>query len=417
MNIIKSSASATGRRVWFAVNRGRFRDDGPPRRPRVLVDVSVIVRHDAQTGIQRVVRAIWSQLSQRKDAAYDFVPVYAGASHGYCIASDPPLDSFFFPGTPVAARTGDKFLGLDLTAHYLPHCTEQLSAWRAQGATVHAVLYDLLPLIRPEWFNDRTRSHFGRWFDTVAKHADQLLCISDDVAQQLRTRLGGMAGPSIGRLHLSGEIEGSKPSEGVSPEALRVLNKIQHTPTILMVGTIEPRKGYQAALAAFDRIWQERRDFAPNLLIVGKAGWKTHDIQAKLRDHPLVGHKLYWLDEVSDEALGLFYQASTGVLVASRGEGFGLPLMEAARRRRWVLARDLSVFREQNLTNVLYFDDDSSPALGKTVLDFAKMATRVRPEAQQLPTWADCVQRLLVDLGVSQGMGYGSQSQSGDTVA
>ena len=40
-----------------------------------------------------------------------------------------------------------------------------------------------------------------------------------------------------------------------------------------MVGTIEPRKGYQQVLDAFDRLWGQRQDV--NLIIVGAEGWRN----------------------------------------------------------------------------------------------------------------------------------------------
>src|SRR5687768_3904050 len=97
---------------WLRRNRAVFadRDQGP--RPRLLVDVSVIIRHDAQTGIQRVVRAVWSELRSRHGDGFDLVPVFATAQRGYCYA---PLDFLYEPvdystGVPVRARAGDRFL-------------------------------------------------------------------------------------------------------------------------------------------------------------------------------------------------------------------------------------------------------------------------------------------------------------------
>ena len=42
-------------------------------------------------------------------------------------------------------------------------------------------------------------------------------------------------------------------------------------------------------------------------------------------------------------------------LVASEGEGFGLPLIEAARHKPPIIARDIAVFREVANGHVLYF--------------------------------------------------------------
>ena len=110
-------------------------------------------------------------------------------------------------------------------------------------------------------------------------------------------------------------------------------------PTALMVGTIEPRKGYDVALRALQHLWATRGAEAPDLVIVGKPGWKTEQLQRRIRSHPEQGRQLHWLDQVSDESLCSLYQSSRGLLMASHAEGFGLPLLEAVVHRRHVLTR------------------------------------------------------------------------------
>ena len=143
-------------------------------RQRLLVDVSAIMQHDAQTGIQRVVRAVWSELSRRGDSALDVIPIYATKAHGYCYAPPDFLQQTqSFPREIVAAGAGDSFLGLDLSAHLLPKYLAQLRQWRRAGATVSLVAYDVLPLVRPEWFSRQSVSYFREWFDMLRAEADQ----------------------------------------------------------------------------------------------------------------------------------------------------------------------------------------------------------------------------------------------------
>lgn len=402
-------ANAAIRRLWLARNRPAFRDRDGSRKPRLLVDVSVIMRHDAATGIQRVVRSVWSQLSKLESAEFDVVPVYAGRTHGYCYA---PVDFLSRRGNggrvPVGARAGDKFLGLDLTAHYLPNFSDQLAEWRSNGASLHLVVYDLLPLSRPDWFEPATSRHFARWLDTLMGHADQALCISDSVARELRHRTIGTAAHqrlNVGRLHLSGDISGSLPSVGLSNEVEELLETARSGRSVLMIGTIEPRKGYDRALDAFERLWESRREGAPDLIIIGKAGWKTGPLQQRIRSHPQHGRRLHWLEDVSDEALTGFYEASRAVLLASFDEGFGLPAIEAATHRRWALVRDLPVFREQRLPNLRYFEDDSPDALARNVMALIDAADEAPPPVAVPLNWSWCVDRLLEEIGLGREQG------------
>ena len=74
-------------------------------------------------------------------------------------------------------------------------------------------------------------------------------------------------------------------------------------------------------------------------------------------------------------------------------------MVEAGMHRRYVLARDLPVFREHGLPNVLYFSDDSPQALGMRIAELAKIGQKPAPAAI-LPTWCDCVDGLLEALGI-----------------
>jgi len=405
MRRLARAANIGARSKWLWRNRTAFGRPLPGKRPTLLVDVSTILHHDAQTGIQRVVRAVWSELMARSGDMFEVRPVYATATQGYCYAR---LD-FLSRGRecltsePAYVRPGDKFLGLDLSAHLLPKYKRQLKAWQDSGATLHLVVYDLLPMLRPDWFNEATVTHFRRWFEVLAQDVDEAICISHQVARDLATRLQSLPGSSrlaIGRMRMGADIDASVPSTGIDANSKRLLEHLRFRPAILMVGTVEPRKGYEAALAAFEHLWRTRPTESPDLVIVGKAGWKTSALQARLRSHPELGHRLHWCDEISDEGLCRLYDSCRGLLMASRGEGFGLPLIEAAMHRRHVLARDLPVFREQNLPNVTYFSEDGPVALGEGLIDLARIGQSKAPPSTGLPRWSDCVDGLLSEIGL-----------------
>ena len=405
MKRVARAADIATRQAWLWRNRYDFGVGVIGERPRILVDVSAIIRHDAQTGIQRVVRAVWSDLARRNQSEFQVLPVYATSTRGYCYAPATFLvdGGIELPAAPVSVRPGDKFLGLDLAAHLLPKYRRQLKAWRTHGASIHLVVYDLLPLMRPDWFNAATTKHFRRWLEVLAEGADQAICISDQVARDLRQHLAKLRSdspPAIGRLRMGCDIEASVPSIGTCGELKRILDQMRFRPAVLMVGTVEPRKGYDSALAAFEHLWRDRPTDAPDLVIVGKAGWKTTGLQEHISGHPERGRRLHWFNSMSDEGLCLLYGACRGLLMASRGEGFGLPLIEAAMHRRHVLARDLPVFREQNLPNVLYFTDDAPTALSDRLLELVSLGqNEASLAADLLPAWSECVDGLLGELG------------------
>ena len=85
---------------------------------RILLDVSVIVQRDAGTGIQRVVRSVWNELTQLAeiDNAFAVVPISATTNRDfhYVVAEDNKI------GAKVEVTSTDIFLGLDLSSRILP---------------------------------------------------------------------------------------------------------------------------------------------------------------------------------------------------------------------------------------------------------------------------------------------------------
>lgn len=398
---------------------------------QILVDVSVIHQSDARTGIQRVVRALLLQLLYAPPKGYCIRPVFATAKHGYCYAATDFLQAQKQPKdaavSPVQVQRGDLFLALDLAAHLLPRHQAQVLGWKRAGVQLHVLVYDLLPLLHPEWFNPRTTRNFGRWVRWLAIYADSAICISQSVKVELLTWLKANFGlsPTVlpaSTIVLGADIDASSPSVGLPVDSNALLDRVYSAPSVLMVGTLEPRKGYDEAIAAFENIWQNSQP-APLLIIVGRAGWKTEKLQDKLRNHPENGRRFLWLDAVSDEYLSQLYKACSGVMIASRAEGFGLPLIEALQHHKPVLARDIPVFRELEAHGVNYFRSEKSSDLADAIIHW--MSTISSPPAlrapedsmPRFPTWQLAATQLLQALNLkSQALQPGAARAAEETM-
>src|SRR5690606_29512106 len=145
----------------------------------------------------------------------------------------------------------------------------------------------------------------------------------------------------ISWVHMGADLEGSKPSSGIPIDAKEVLGKLTTRPTFLSVSTLEPRKAQEQILDAVEKLWTEGVDI--NLVLVGQQGWKVDALVNRINTHPENLKRLFWLKGISDEYLTLVYQNSTCLIAASINEGFGLPLIEAARHKIPVIARDIPV--------------------------------------------------------------------------
>jgi len=188
-----------------------------------------------------------------------------------------------------------------------------------------------------------------------------------------------------------------------------------------MVGTIEPRKGYLQTIKAFSQLWADGINV--NLVIVGKEGWKhlpnnmRRDIPETidyLQKHPELSQHLFWLEGISDEFLEKIYTASTCLIAASYGEGFGLPLIEAAQHKLPIIARDIPVFHEVAGEYAFYFDGKTPDALAEKIEEWLILYENDRhPRSDNMPwlTWKESAARLVRILIEETHEGHGEQGE------
>jgi len=376
-------------------------------RKQLLVDISEVIKHDARSGIQRVVRGILPRLLINPPTGYVVCPVYSEKNKGYsyapvtysCLQADEVARK---KNRPVVVQKGDIFLGLDLAAHLIPRHQTELLRWKRQGVRISFLVYDLLPLLHPEWFNSNRNKTFRRWMHTLAIYADNLICISKTGREELQQWLSTSYGLQerairLGFITLGSDIVATMPSKGITSEESAILAQLLSRKFVLMVGTLEPRKGYSQALGAFELLWQ--KGFEISLVIAGKSGWQTEALQQRLQAHSEYNNQLFWFETASDELLEELYKASLGVLITSEAEGFGLPLIEALFYGKPVLARGIKVFREVINNAITYFESDQPESLSMTIHAWVLHCQGHLP-IRTMPTWSCTTSQLLLECGI-----------------
>jgi glycosyltransferase involved in cell wall biosynthesis len=403
--------------IGAAVAIARNQPAGAPR--QLLLDISALVQTDHKTGIQRVVRSILLALIKAPPPGFRIEPVFStGGGHPYRYARRftfgalglqeglaPQLED-----APAETRPGDIFLGLDLATNSTTQNEALLLDLRRRGVAVWFVLYDLLPLLRPDSFPYGAQKYYGDYVNTITLAADGIVTISravaDELAHWLQTHPNRRTAPlQLSYFHLGADISASAPSSGLPDNAEAVRSALAAAPTLLMVGTLEPRKGQAQALAACELLWE--KGVALNLVIVGKNGWMVDALVKRLEQHPQREQRLFWLPGVSDQMLLELYGASSALLAASEGEGYGLPLIEAAQHQLPVIARDIPVFREVAGEHAFYFTGKEPAALAAAIEAWLALRQQGQaPASARMPwlTWQQSAQQL-VD-AVVHGHGY-----------
>jgi len=350
-----------------------------PELRQLFVDVSELYHRNAKTGIQRVVLNILQAWLDAPPPGFVVQPVY-GAENG-----ELRYTNRFFTSRQqqcngndeqrVEAAWGDVFLGLDLSAHLFPAMEHTLQALRLRGVKVCYVVYDIIALLRPDLSVPGMAATFAQWLHSLRRQSDQLVCISESVAQDVLLWLGGHTTegslPEVSYFHLGADLLRAGEITPALAAPHPVIEQLQSQASFLMVGTVEPRKGYRQALMAFEWLWSQGSE--ARLVIVGKQGWLMDDFCLQLRQHPQAGQRLLWLEDAPDALLDALYSTCVCLLAASEMEGFGLPIIEAAQHGLPVIARDIAVFREVAQHHAFYFNGHEPEALGAALLEWSRL--------------------------------------------
>lgn len=382
---------------------------------KLLVDITNLHIFDNGTGIQRVVRSTVDCLMKQLPENYKVCPVYFKndqifEANRWCERRYPHQVQYHGKDDFIVRPSGkDIFLGLDLATAYLNSYEKYLMNAKFAGTKVYTFVYDLLPVTFPDYFPEGTFEKHNEWLEIISRF-DGIIADSRSVAREFyiwrEKNAGGKDGDGFvyAWSHLGNDIKNYLGGKGISPESENILAIMGKKTSILMVSTIEPRKGYRQSLSAFEKLWAEGIDV--NLVIVGRPGWKMDDFIEKLKNHQENGNHLYWLSEISDNILNAIYEKAAGVLMASEGEGFGLSIVEAAGHGKPLLLRDIPVFREIAGDNASYFagmDPELLAQALKNWLWLIKSGTVPSSKNIKILTWQEFTNGILDILHIKKG--------------
>ena len=275
----------------------------------------------------------------------------------------------------------------------LYHSTDYMVP-RLRRTPVVATVYDAIPIVHPQWANQRLR-RFKNWLLTQSvRNADRVIAISeagrDEVVSSYGIRAERIRVVPLG-------IDGAW-LEPVDERAMQstLLRRKLEPGYFLFVGTLQPRKNVEALLDAYEALPQAIRR-KRQLVIVGKYGWNAETLRRRLED-ARPQNRCVWLDYVPREELYQLYAGAGTFVFPSLAEGFGLPILEALAKGLPIIASDLPVLRDLGAHLVAYVDARDTNALTDAMASFAQTspdeAERAKRIAHAMPyTWRACAER------------------------
>ena len=369
----------------------------PATEMRIFVDVGSLFSNQTTSGTNRVTESVSKALStgqynKAKVQLVRFRPWRGGMFEVSAENVDGRLKLTSSNKKCSNYGPGDFFLGLDLSHVSTISHVKFFSRLRSAGAHVSFVLYDLLPIDYPEYFPmgyGLKRLH-EKWLKVLSE-ADSVFPISETVAKRwdrflIEKRITPDKRPLSKVISL-----GSNITSGANTGIRFDMGPLASNEFVLVVGTLEPRKRIGQVLGALELLWA--LGDSSWLVVAGKAGWLTSDLQIQLRDLEKNGAKVMWLYDCSDEDLTWLYSKTSLLVAASTDEGYGLPLIEGLVHQRKVLARDIPVFREVGGSSCFFFEGDTPSQLAVAISDsLARDLIKIDLKA---PTWDDCSKAIL----------------------
>ncbi|MCU1689264.1 MAG: glycosyl transferase group 1 [Pseudonocardiales bacterium] len=180
-------------------------------------------------------------------------------------------------------------------------------------------IHDAVPWTHPQTLTP----HGAAWHRTmgaaIAREADAVVVPTRAVAAALAEALPQLAAD---RVHVIGQ---GITAALARPDATAAAPVGLPQRYLLSLATLEPRKGLDVLLAAL------AEPGAPDipLVVVGQAGWGAVDVQASARALGLAPNRVIELGRVPDAVLAGVLAGAQALVMPSRAEGFGLPVLEA----------------------------------------------------------------------------------------
>ena len=303
----------------------------------VVVDVDHTAKYELHTGIQRVSRSLlplWN-------AQHDVVPAAwtscDGALRGLSLPELERVVHWF--GRPTSTSRVATEAAMGEAASRPPRL---VVPWRSvlvmvevppgevsdrmaaigdySGNRLVGVAHDAIPVVSADMVPPSDSSKFVRYLTSV-KFASRMAGVSAAAAseiggfvQTLATQ--GLTGPKVVEVALG------SPSTGVVKS---VPTRIA-TPTVLVVGSHEPRKNHLAVLHCSEILWREGLRFS--LVFIGGSGW-GEEFPQRTAELQQAGRPIQVRRAVPEVYLEKAYASAAFTVFPSLHDGFGLPVAES----------------------------------------------------------------------------------------
>ena len=270
-----------------------------------------------------------------------------------------------------------------------------LGGLKQRGVRLGAYLYDLIPITHSQYCDKAMAAAFGTAFAEAARLLDFALTISEFVARQVTgyvERHGVMPFP-VAAVPLAHELRFAAELARRPAAPTSRLDELAGVRFVLCVCTIEARKNHAYLVNLWQRMTEEGIDM-PDLVFVGREGWRVHDLLEQIEASDHLDGRLHVLHGLSDGDLQALYDRCLFTVFPSFVEGWGLPVGESLARGKVCVASSATAIPEVGGTFAVYIDpfnlQSGYEAIKRLLLDPQALAEQeARLKGFVARTWRD----------------------------
>ena len=249
--------------------------------------------------------------------------------------------------------------------HDILHIPEPYLTIRTK-ARITVTAHDLMYLHYPQYLNPRWVDKLLRGTEHLAKRANFWICNSAHTQQDLIQHYNVPPGRTK-VVYMGVDNNFFKASEkNIDKQVVQNKYRIEE-PYFIFLGSIEPKKNLALLMRSYGRALKE--GIRANLVIGGRAGWQSDSIKGIVNDIPALKERVNFIGFVDKEILPSLISAARGLVLPSRYEGFGMPILEAMAAKTPVICSNRGAMPEVANKASLLFDADDEQALSNHLLN------------------------------------------------
>lgn len=241
-------------------------------------------------------------------------------------------------GRPAYAAAPRDAIYLNISQ--LPYAGPMVNPWLRRRGDIRPVylMHDVIPIEHPDLVAPMGTRLARAFVDTVREHAAGLIFTTNATRDAVLRELGLRHAPAMLTLPLP--IAQAFLAPEPEDPALRALDYF------IVCSAIDLRKNHLMLLETWRELARRFGDKAPKLAVIGSAAWAGSEILTALEECGELRRHVVVASGLSTPSLRRLIAHARALLLPSRAEGFGLPVIEALTLGTPVVLSDIPALRE-----------------------------------------------------------------------